>query len=71
MTEKLKGFAKEIGKPLSQIAINWLIKQDAVTSVICSVRNIHHVEGNVASVEWELTDEMMTQIEEILAPYQL
>jgi aryl-alcohol dehydrogenase-like predicted oxidoreductase len=71
IVEKLKGFAQEIGKPLSQIAINWLIKQDAVTSVICGVRNIHHVEGNVTSVEWELTDEMMTQIEEILAPYQL
>jgi aryl-alcohol dehydrogenase-like predicted oxidoreductase len=71
MVEKLKVFAQEIGKPLSQIAINWLIKQDAVTSVLCGVRNIQHVEGNVASVEWELTDEIMTQIEKILAPYQL
>ena len=69
--EKLKDFAQEITKPLSQIAINWLIKQEAVTSVICGAQNIHHVEENVASTEWELTDEMMKQIEEILASYQL
>jgi aryl-alcohol dehydrogenase-like predicted oxidoreductase len=70
MVEKLKGIAQEIGKPLSQVAINWLIKQDAVTSVLCGAQNIQHVEENVASIEWDLTDDLMTQIEGILAPYQ-
>lgn len=69
MTEKLKGFAREIGKPLAQIAINWLIRQEAVTSILCGAQNIQHVEENVASIEWELTDEMARRIEDILAPY--
>jgi aryl-alcohol dehydrogenase-like predicted oxidoreductase len=71
MVEKLKGFAQEIGKPLSQVAINWLIKQDAVTSVICGAQNIQHIEENVASTEWDLTDDLMTQIDGILALYQI
>jgi len=71
MVEKLKDFAGEIGKPLSQIAINWLIKQDAVTSIICGAQAIQHVEENVGSVEWDLSDDMLTRIEKILAPYQL
>jgi aryl-alcohol dehydrogenase-like predicted oxidoreductase len=71
MVTQLQDFARKIRKPLSQIAINWLIKHDAVTSVICGAQNIQHVEENVASVEWELTDAMMTEIEEILQPYHL
>jgi aryl-alcohol dehydrogenase-like predicted oxidoreductase len=70
ISEKLRAFAQEIGKPLSQLAINWLINQPAVTSVICGAQNTAHVEQNVGSVAWELTDEMMARIAEILQPYR-
>lgn len=70
MTEKLKGFAQEIGHPLTQVAINWLIYQESVTSVICGAQTIAHVEENAASADWELTPAMMAQIETILAPYK-
>lgn len=69
ITEKLKAFANEIGKPLTQIAINWLINQEVVTSVICGAQNIAHVEENVGSVAWELTSEMTSQLENLLVPY--
>lgn len=69
IAEKLKGFAREIGKPLTQVVINWLIEQDAVTSVICGAQNVDHVEENVGSVDWALTQEIMERIEAILAPY--
>jgi aryl-alcohol dehydrogenase-like predicted oxidoreductase len=71
MTEKVKGVARQIGKPLSQVAINWLLKHEAVTSVLCGAQTAQHVEENVGSVEWELTDDMMAQIEDLLAPYHL
>ena len=71
MTEHLKRFAREIGKPLVQIAINWLIRQEAVTSVLCGAQNRQHVEENVASIKWELTEEMVRRIEEILTPYHV
>ena len=67
--EQLLQFAAQIGKPLSQLAINWLINQEAVTSVICGAQNIAHIEENAASVSWALTPEMMAQIDAILRPY--
>jgi aryl-alcohol dehydrogenase-like predicted oxidoreductase len=70
ISEKLRSFAREIGKPLSQVAINWLIKQEAVTSVICGAQTVQHAEENVGSVTWELTAEMMEHIENILSPYK-
>jgi len=67
--EKLLNFAREIDKPLSQVAINWLIAQPAVTSVICGAQTIAHVEENAASASWELTPSMLAEIESILQPY--
>ncbi len=46
-----------------------MIKHDAVTSVICGAQNVQHVQENVGSVEWELTDDMLECIEKILEPY--
>ena len=70
IAEKLKAYMQEIDKPLVQVAINWLINQEAVTSVICGARNAQQVEKNIGSVKWDLTDEIMEQIEKILTPYK-
>lgn len=70
IVEKLNNLARGIGKPLSQIAINWLINQPEVTSVICGAQNPQQIEENVASVSWELTDETLNQLDDIIAPYQ-
>ncbi|MEM7113250.1 MAG: aldo/keto reductase [Chloroflexota bacterium] len=70
MREALRGFAERIKRPLSQIAINWLIEQEAVTSVICGAQTVAHVAENTGSQSWQLTDDMMAEVEAILAPYK-
>lgn len=70
ITRQLEDFAGEIDRPLAQVAMNWLINQDAVTSVIAGAQNPHHVEENVGCMVWELTRDMETRISEILAPYE-
>lgn len=67
---ELLAFAQKIGKPLSQIAINWLIEQPGVTSVICGAQTVAQVEQNAASADWTLTPDLMDEIETILQPYQ-
>lgn len=67
--EKLLTFAAKIHKPLSQIAINWLIAQPQVTSVICGAQTVAHIEENAAAASWELTPEMLAEIEQILQPH--
>ena len=70
ISEKLRAFAQEINRPLSQIAINWLVNQKAVTSIICGAQIPEHVEENVGSVAWELTDGMTARLAEILDSYR-
>jgi aryl-alcohol dehydrogenase-like predicted oxidoreductase len=70
ISEKLRTFAREIGRPLGQVAINWLINREAVASVICGAQTPEHVEENAGSASWDLTADMMAHIETILAPYE-
>lgn len=59
MLETLKSF----GKPLNQIAINWLRQKSAVTSVIVGCRNAEQVEKNIGALDWELTSEQQQAID--------
>lgn len=66
----LRSFAAEIGHPLSHLAINWLVSQEAVTSVIAGGQTPAHVTQNAEAVSWDLTHEMVERIDAILAPYK-
>lgn len=64
--EKLKEIAKKIGKPLSQIAINWLIYNPVITSVICGALNPSQILENAKSATWQLDDETVKEINAVL-----
>lgn len=68
--EKLKEIAKEIGKPLNEIAINWLAKNPAVTSIIAGAQKVEHIEMNLKALQWELTDTNLKAINEVIDPYK-
>ncbi len=70
IVKQLKTFAQSIDKPLTQIALNWLIAEEAIPTVICGAQNPSHVEQNVASTTWELTNDMIAEIDQIVAPYK-
>ncbi|MGL5368661.1 MAG: aldo/keto reductase, partial [Cetobacterium somerae] len=54
--EELKEIAQEIEKPLSQVAINWLIAQKEVGPVICGAQTPQQIEENVRSTTWKLEE---------------
>lgn len=64
--EELKEIAQEIGKPLSQVAINWLIVQKEVGPVICGAQTPQQIEENVRSTTWELEEKTIKKIEMVL-----
>lgn len=69
--QEIKKIAEKYDKPLAQLAFNWLRKQDEITSIIAGVTKIYQIEDNVASVEWELSDEDMDKIDEIMLDKEL
>ncbi|AYO29793.1 aldo/keto reductase [Biomaibacter acetigenes] len=70
IVEELKKVAERIGKPLSQIALNWLIKNETVTTIIAGATKTAHIKDNVESAAWELDNETYKEINTILDKYQ-
>lgn len=70
IVEELKKVAERISKPLSQIALNWLIKNETVTTIIAGATKTAHIKDNVESAAWELDDETYKEINTILDKYQ-
>ncbi len=65
VTEKLKQFAEEINKPLIEVAMNFLICNEGVTSVICGASDKEQIISNINATNWSLTKEQMEKLNEI------
>jgi aryl-alcohol dehydrogenase-like predicted oxidoreductase len=55
--------AKETGKSVPQIAINWLLQRPTVSTVIIGARNEEQLKQNLGSVGWSLTKEQMAKLD--------
>ena len=54
VVDVLDGIAKETGKTIPQIAINWLLQRPTVSSVIIGARNEEQLAQNLGAVGWKL-----------------
>ena len=57
---------KGIGKPLNQVAINWVRQQPGVASVITGCRNPKQVKQNALAIDWDLNEDELKKINEII-----
>ncbi|MGL5950684.1 MAG: aldo/keto reductase [Cetobacterium sp.] len=69
--EELKEIAKRLGKPLSQLAINWLIAQPEVGPVICGAQTPDQILENIGSCTWTLDASTLEEIDKILKRYEI
>lgn len=72
IVDVLETIAKESGKTVPQIAINWLLRRPTVSSVIIGARNEQQLRQNLGAVGWELTAEQIARLDAasvVTAPY--
>ena len=67
IVEVMRGIAKDKNVSIAQIALAWLLHQEAVTSVIIGARKMKQLEDNIASTEVELTEEDLEKLDEVSA----
>lgn len=63
VVDVLDEVAKETGKTVPQIALNWLTTRPAVSSVIVGARDEKQLRDNLASVGWKLTAEQIAKLD--------
>ncbi|HTA44722.1 MAG TPA: aldo/keto reductase [Bryobacteraceae bacterium] len=63
VVEALDEIAKETGKTVPQIALNWLAQQPTVSSVIMGARNEQQLRDNLGAAGWALTAEQISKLD--------
>ncbi len=55
--------AKETGKTVPQVALNWLLQRPTVSSVIIGARNEEQLRQNLGAVGWNLTADQVAGLD--------
>ena len=63
VVDALDAVAKETGKTVPQIALNWLLERPTVSSVIVGARNEEQLRQNLGAVGWNLTPEQVSRLD--------
>jgi aryl-alcohol dehydrogenase-like predicted oxidoreductase len=64
VVDALDAVAKETGKSVPEIALNWVLQRPTVASVIVGARNEAQLKQNLAAAEWNLTAEQVQKLDE-------
>jgi aryl-alcohol dehydrogenase-like predicted oxidoreductase len=59
----LDEIAKETGKMVPQIALNWLLQRPTVSNVIMGARNEEQLRQNLSAVGWNLTSAQVAKLD--------
>lgn len=68
----MDGIAKETGKTISQIALNWLLQRPTIDNIIFGARNEDQLKQNLDAIGWNLTLDQVRALDsasESLPPY--
>ncbi len=55
--------AKETGKTVPQIALNWLLHRPTVSTIIVGARNEQQLKQNLGAIGWKLTKEQIAKLD--------
>ena len=63
VVDALDAVAKETGKTVPQVALNWLLQRPTVSSVIIGARNEEQLRQNLGSTGWNLSAEQIATLD--------
>lgn len=67
VVDALDEIAKETGKTIPQIALNWLLQRPTVSTLIIGARNEEQLKQNLGAVGWKLSAEHMARLNAVSA----
>jgi aryl-alcohol dehydrogenase-like predicted oxidoreductase len=63
VVEAIDDVASEIGKTVSQIALNWLLQRPSVATLIIGARNEEQLRENLGAIGWSLTKAQIAKLD--------
>ncbi len=63
VVDALDAVAKESGKSIAQVALNWLLQRPSVATLIIGARNEEQLRQNIGAVGWKLAPEQIARLD--------
>jgi aryl-alcohol dehydrogenase-like predicted oxidoreductase len=63
VVDALEGVASEVGKSVSQVALNWLLQRPTVCNLVIGARNERQLLENLGAVGWKLTSAQIERLD--------
>ena len=63
VVDALDEVARETGKTVPQVALNWLLQRPSVATLIIGARNEEQLRQNLGAVGWNLTPEQVAHLD--------
>ncbi len=70
LVEKLRPIAERNGRTCAQLAVSWVLRRPEVTAAIVGARNPAQIEETTVAGDWNLGDDDIREIENLLAEWQ-
>lgn len=53
--DELRAMSIELGRPVSQVVLNWTIQRAGITVALCGAKRPHQIRENAEAMSWSLT----------------
>lgn len=63
VVDALDAVAKETGKTIPQVALNWLLQRPSVSTLVIGARNEEQLKQNLGAVGWNLTKDQVAALD--------
>ena len=63
VVDAIDEIAKETGKTVPQIALNWLLHRPTVSTIVIGARNEEQLKQNLGAIGWSLTKEQIAKLD--------
>jgi aryl-alcohol dehydrogenase-like predicted oxidoreductase len=63
VVDVLEEVAAQVGKTVSQVALNWVLSRPTVANVVIGARNEEQLRQNLGAVGWSLTNEQIERLD--------
>ena len=60
--------AEQLGKSPAQVAIQWILEQSHITSVLVGARTVEHFDDNVRGSGWSMDSDTLARRNELSEP---
>lgn len=68
IVSELEQVAKELGRSMAQVALNWVVNRPSIASVIIGATKLHQLQDNLGALEFEIPAALLARLDTVSQP---